>query len=371
MSAALRSALVFGSAITSSRHNGAAVFFRGLCRALARTGLTVTFAEQSQPVEPDEGIPAGIRVQRYKMPADVREIMAETEPPRLLVKFVACGTLDAAVERVLLFQREASDVAVFVDGDAPASLESIRLSPEHPSRATLSRFDGVLVLAGGEAAAAQFLSFGARRVRWGYCGVDERFWRPVPPSVDLVCDLLFAGNRLADREARVREFFLRPASLCPDRRFLLAGSGWEEAYLPANVRVLGHLRPAELRRAYASAGLVLNVNREPMARYGYAPASRLFEAAACGAGIVSDRWPGIEAILAPGEEVLLADGAADVVRAVREVAPALRRRIGLAARRRIERDYTCDGWVRWLLATLAEWGLVDALSVVGAEREDD
>ena len=229
----------------------------------------------------------------------------------------------------------------------------------------------MLVLAGGEAAAAQFLSFGARRVRWGYCGVDERFWRPVPPSVDLVCDLLFAGNRLADREARVREFFLRPASLCPDRRFLLAGCGWEEVNLPANVRVLGHLGPAELRRAYASAGLVLNVNREPMARYGYAPASRLFEAAACGAGIVSDRWPGIEAILAPGEEVLLADGAADVVRAVREVAPALRRRIGLAARRRIERDYTCDGWVRWLLATLAEWGLVDALSVVGAEREDD
>ena len=47
-----------------------------------------------------------------------------------------------------------------------------------------------------------------------------------PGSADqrFVGDLGFLGNRFPDREARVEEFFLKPAAQLPDRRFLLAAT---------------------------------------------------------------------------------------------------------------------------------------------------
>ena len=47
---------------------------------------------------------------------------------------------------------------------------------------------------------------------------------------------------------------------------------------------------------------------------GYSPSVRLFEAAACGAVIVSDNWPGLDSFFIPGREILLAADAQDVER---------------------------------------------------------
>lgn len=307
----------------------------------------------------DEDSLSGIMVRHYATPADVLRILAAAQLPRLIIKFVACGSMDAVLEEIIVSFRQERDCVVFVDGDAPATLEEIHRSPNHPLRRTLPTFDGVLVLAGGEVAAREFLDLGASRVRWGYCAVDEEFWRPVPPSSLFECDILFIANRLSDRDSRVREFFLGPATLCPDRRFLLAGSGWEDLDLPTNVEFIGHLSPQELREAYSSACLVLNVNREPMARYGYAPASRMFEAASCAACIISDHWPGVEKLFTPGKEILLASAAADVAALLQGLPTSTQRQIGAAARRRVEDDYICDRWVEWLFETLAEWKLAN------------
>lgn len=355
----MRSAVIFGSSITSSRNNGATVFFRGLCQALARAGLQTIFAEESRRVAEGEDSLFGIAVRHYTAPADVFRIIVAAQPPRLIIKFAACGSMDDVLEEVTVSFRQERDRVIFVDGDAPVTLGEIRYSLNHPLRRTLPAFDGVLILAGGEVAAREFQDLGASRVRWGYCAVDEQFWRPVPPSPLFQCDFLFVANRLSDRDSRVREFFLGPAALCPDRRFLLAGSGWDNLDLPRNVEYIGHLSPQDLRRAYSSARLVLNVNREPMARYGYAPASRLFEAASCGACIVSDRWPGVEKVFTPGEEILLASGGTEVAAVLQGLSTSTRRQIGTAARRRVEKDYTCDRWVEWLFETLADWKLAN------------
>ncbi len=53
-----------------------------------------------------------------------------------------------------------------------------------------------------------------------------------------------------------------------------------------------------------------------MLRAGYSPSVRLFEAAACGAAIISDRWRGVEEVFAPNEEILLADGSDAVLAAL-------------------------------------------------------
>ena len=66
---------------------------------------------------------------------------------------------------------------------------------------------------------------------------------------------------------------------------------------------------------------------------------RIFEAAACGAAIVSDSWEGLDAFLAPGKEVVVAE-TADEVEAALDLSDAEVRRIGEAARARILDHHT-------------------------------
>ena len=98
--------------------------------------------------------------------------------------------------------------------------------------------------------------------------------------------------------------------------------------------------PRDHAAFYSSNWLTLNLNREAMRRYGWAPSTRLFEAAASGACIVSDTWPGLESLLEPDTEVLLARTRDDVLRHLEAVGPERRARIGQAARARVLREHT-------------------------------
>ena len=53
-----------------------------------------------------------------------------------------------------------------------------------------------------------------------------------------------------------------------------------------------------------------------MARMGYCPSGRLFEAAACGVAIVSDEWAGLDTFFQPGVEILVARNTDDVIAAM-------------------------------------------------------
>lgn len=148
-------------------------------------------------------------------------------------------------------------------------------------------------------------------------------------------ELSFLGNRLPDREARVDAFFLEAARALPERRFLLGGSGWEQDALPANVRHLGHVYTRDHNAFNATPKAVLNVSRESMASTGFSPATRVFEAAAAGACLITDAWEGIEAFLEPEREVLVAEDGRAVAAHLRD----LTREIGAAARERVVRDH--------------------------------
>jgi len=54
-----------------------------------------------------------------------------------------------------------------------------------------------------------------------------------------------------------------------------------------------------------------------MADMGHCPSGRLFEAAACGAPILSDWWAGLDEFFTPGVEILVARGTDDSVSALR------------------------------------------------------
>jgi spore maturation protein CgeB len=73
---------------------------------------------------------------------------------------------------------------------------------------------------------------------------------------------------------------------------------------------------------------------------GYSPSVRLFEAAACGAAIISDNWPGFDHFFAAGDEILLPTGSDDVIRYLTELSDTEVRRIGVAAQERVLAEHT-------------------------------
>jgi spore maturation protein CgeB len=76
-----------------------------------------------------------------------------------------------------------------------------------------------------------------------------------------------------------------------------------------------------------------------MASMGFCPSGRLFEAAACGATMLTDAWPGLGRFFAPDDEVLIVPSTEDVMAALR-LPEGRRRQIGEAARARVSAGHT-------------------------------
>jgi spore maturation protein CgeB len=138
----------------------------------------------------------------------------------------------------------------------------------------------------------------------------------------------------------VEEFFLRAAELAPDRDFQLGGSGWQDKHMPSNVRYAGHVPTGDHNVWNCSALAVLNISRESMARYGFSPATRVFEAAGAGACLITDAWEGIEHFFEPGEELLVASSGEEVAEILRWLTVDRARRIGANAYHKVLAEHT-------------------------------
>jgi spore maturation protein CgeB len=157
---------------------------------------------------------------------------------------------------------------------------------------------------------------------------------------------------LPDRESRVEEFFLRAAESLTQRKFLLGGSGWGDRPLPANVTYAGHVYTKDHNAFNVTPTAVLNINRESMARYGFSPPTRVFEAAGAGACLITDAWAGLDLFLEPGHEVLVAQNGEEVAAHVESLDPARAARIGAAALKRVLAQHTYAHRVTQLLQVL-------------------
>jgi len=76
-----------------------------------------------------------------------------------------------------------------------------------------------------------------------------------------------------------------------------------------------------------------------MARMGYCPSGRLFEAAACGVAIVSDEWAGLETFFQPGVELIVARSTEEVIAAM-QFSEAELSSIAKAGRQRVLESHT-------------------------------
>src|SRR5205814_8584595 len=112
------------------------------------------------------------------------------------------------------------------------------------------------------------------------------------------------------------------------KQFLLGGSGWGDKPMPGNVNYLGHVYTHEHNAFNCTPLAVLNINRESMARYGFSPPTRVFEAAGAGACLITDRWLGVEIFLEPRREILLAEDGSEVAEHLRCLTPERASAIG-------------------------------------------
>jgi spore maturation protein CgeB len=335
----------FGSSLVSAYWNGAATYYRGIVRALADRGHRVTFYEPDvcgRQQHRDMDDPEWARVVVYSGDAEAAALAAldSARGADLVVKASGVGAFDPLLEEAALDLRGPGTVVVFWDVDAPATLDRLARDPADPFRMLIPRYDLVLTYGGGAPVVKAYERLGARQCVPVYNALDPRTHHRVAPDPRFAGDLALLANRLPDREARVDEFLLGPARSLPVRRFLLGGSGWSDKALPPNVRDLGHVYTRDHNALNITPRAVLNVNRESMARYGFSPPTRVFEAAGAGGCLITDAWEGIDLFLEPDREVLVAADGAAVAAHLESLAPARAAAIGRAAQARLLAEHT-------------------------------
>ena len=338
---------MFGSSLVSAYWNGAATYYRGLVRALAGRGVDVTFYEPDaydRQAHRDIPDPDWARVVVY--PADTPDgplrAIEQARGADVIVKTSGVGVFDELLDAAVLEARASHGAAIYWDVDAPATLDRLEQNPADPLRGLIPRYDVVLTYGGGLPVVNAYRAVGARQCVPIYNALDPATHHPVASDRRFRADLGFLGNRLPDREARVEQFFLAVADRLPAYRFVLGGSGWADKPIPANVRYLGHVYTADHNAFNCSATAVLNISRDSMARYGYSPATRVFEAAGAGACVITDAWEGIETFLEPGVEVLVASDADAVIAHLVAMTRPRALQIGEAARRRVLAQHTYE-----------------------------
>ncbi len=333
----------YASSLVSAYWNGAATYYRGIVRALAGLGHEVTFFEPDayeRQQHRDMDDPPWARVVVFPASeAGCRRALEQGAGADLVVKASGVGVFDELLEAEVLKLRRNGNLVAFWDVDAPATLDRVQAGGD-AFEALIPQYDAIFTYGGGLPVVEAYRELGAKECVPVYNALDPETHFPVSPDPRFAGDLAFLGNRLPDRERRVEEFFLKAAALAPELRFLLGGAGWGDKARTPNVAYFDHVYTRDHNAFNSTPRAVLNISRESMARYGFSPATRIFEAAGAAACLITDEWKGIEQFLEPGREVLVARSGEEVAEHVRALDTGRAREIGRAARRRVLAGHT-------------------------------
>jgi spore maturation protein CgeB len=346
--------VIIGLSVTSSWGNGHATTYRALIEALASRGHHVTFLERDVPWyrgHRDLTKPSNWTVKLYQSLQDIpRRYTSLIRDANLVIlgSYVPDGV--AIAEWVTA---HAQGVTAFYDIDTPVTLAGLDQGLEYLSAAMIPRFDLYLSFSGGPVPGMIEDAYGSPMARVLYCSADPDLYRPHP--VKQHWSLGYLGTYSDDRQPSLERLLLAPAMMLADHQFVVAGSRYPEHLVwPDNVRRIEHLSQHQHPPFYSRQRFTLNLTRADMRALGFSPSVRLFEAAACGTPVISDRWPGIETIFEPGTEILLVSDAREVSQILRDIPEERRLAIADKARRRILADHTPDHRARQLEAYYLE-----------------
>jgi spore maturation protein CgeB len=333
--------VIFGLSITSTWGNGHATTFRSLLRALSGRGHQILFLERDTEWyanQRDMAEPSFCQVSLYNTLAGLKHrFLADIRCADLIIvgSYVPEGVVVAD-----WVTRNAQGPVAFYDLDTPVTLAKLAKGDhEYLSPELIPRFDLYLSFAGGPLLDRLESEFGARMVRPLYCSADPDIY--YPQRLKKLWDLGYIGTYSADRHRQFERLLLTPANICPSGRFIIAGSQYpSEIQWPPNLVRIFHLPYLTHRLFYNQQRFTLNLTRGPMVKAGFAPSVRLFEAAACATAIISDYWAGLETFFEPGEEILLAASAREVLQIIGSTSHGSNAAIGQAARQRFLQEHT-------------------------------
>ncbi|MDQ2833629.1 MAG: glycosyltransferase [Acidobacteriota bacterium] len=313
--------VIFGLTISSSWGNGHATLWRSLVKAMLQRGHTVTFYEKDVPYY------AGAR-DLYELPrggtlrfySDFDEVRDEAKRTLRHADLALCTSFcpdgAAASEVILGYGR---GIRAFYDLDTPVTLNGLKISGtiDYMPVRGLGDFDLVLSYTGGRALGELKSRLGARVVAPLYGSVDPESYKPAPMRHEFQSALSYLGTYAADRQQTLTQLLLEPAKLAPKQRFLIGGAQYPESFpWGGNIFFVRHVPPPMHPAFFCSGRATLNVTRGVMARYGFCPSGRLFEAAATGTPLLTDDWEGLDSFFTPGREILRVSSAADVANAL-------------------------------------------------------
>jgi spore maturation protein CgeB len=336
-----RKIVLLGLSITSSWGNGHATTYRALVRELEARDHDVLFLERDVPwyaANRDLPRPPHGRTMLYR---DLAELKTRFEGAVRDADLVIVGSYvpeGVAVGEWVTSTAEGS--TAFYDIDTPVTLAKLaRGDEEYVSVDLIPRYHLYLSFTGGPTLERLERQYGSPMARPLYCSVDPSLYYPEP--VQTIWNLAYMGTYSPDRQPGLERLLLEPARHWPAGSFAVAGPQYPETVRwPPNVRRIEHLPPRQHRDFYNAQRFALNLTRADMVAAGWSPSVRLFEAAACGTPIISDPWPGLETVLKPGEELLVARSSSDVLAFVRDLSEEERRLIGERARNKVLANHT-------------------------------
>ena len=348
----------FGSSIVSAYWNGAATYYRGIVKALHKMGHKVTFYEPDiyeRQKHRDIEDPEWCTVKVYpEEKVSLQALLREASEADVIIKASGVGAFDDFLEDAVVQLKKEDNLIIFWDVDAPATLDRIESNPSDPFNALVPKYDFVLTYGGGEPVIQAYERNGAKRCIPIYNALDTDTHYPVDPDSKFEGTLAFLGNRLPDREKRVEEFFIKPAQHLPEDKFLLGGSGWGDKAMPTNIDYLGHVYTKDHNAFNCTPKAVLNISRDSMAKYGFSPATRVFEAAGAGACLITDYWKGIETFFEPGKEILVANSGEEVQMILAGLTSEKAREIGDAAYKKVLAAHTYNHRAELLESVISE-----------------
>jgi spore maturation protein CgeB len=341
--------IILGLSITSSWGNGHATTYRSLMRELVRRGHDVLFLERDQPwyaANRDMPQPPFGRTEIY---GSVQELQRRFAEEIAAADCVIAGSFIPDGKAVGDWLTEfCSGVTAFYDIDTPITLQKIAHGDcEYLSTDLIASYDLYLSFTGGPTLDFIEQEYGSPMARALFCSVDPDQYFPERRRKKWA--LGYLGTFGEDRQRKLNSLLLAPATMLPSRQFVVAGPQYpKKIRWPANVHRITHLSPAKHRAFYNAQCFTLNVTRAAMARAGFSPSVRLFEAASCGVPIISDAWPGLSAVFRPGEEILIASDAREVLEILRDMPEDVARDIGSRGRERVLDKHTSSHRAREL-----------------------
>lgn len=337
--------VIFGLTVSSSWGNGHATLWRGLCKALARRGHQVIFFERDVPYYAAHRdvteLPCGELILYPNWESVLPLAGHHLSDAEVAMVTSYCPDGRSAAELVL---GSPAQVKSFYDLDTPVTFARLEAGEDvsYIPANGLGDFDLVLSYTGGAALVELERRLGARRVAPLYGSVDPEAHFPVAAQEVFRCDLSYLGTYALDRQEVLDELFIQPARLLPRRKFIIAGAQYPAEFpWTSNIYFVRHLPPGDHPSFYCSSRVTLNVTRRAMAEMGFCPSGRLFEAAACGAAILSDWWEGLDEFFVPGEEILIARGTDEAVQLL-ETSDAELEKLRHAARERVLTCHTAE-----------------------------